>query len=71
MKLRRATYCSDVLLEIFNNSYTFKKRLVLSTWGIFKPKSGKRYATLMSMNFNPKDLRANLFKGDRLMQRKL
>ena len=41
MRPRRATQCFDILLKIFNNSYTFKKRGILSTLGAFKPKNGK------------------------------
>jgi len=56
-----ATHCFDVLRKIFSSSSIFKKRGVLSTFGIFKPKGGKRHATLMSMNFSHEYLRENLF----------
>jgi len=59
MRPRRTTYCFDVIPKIFNNSYTFKKRGILSTLGIFNLKSGKRHVRLMPMNFSPKDLRTN------------
>jgi len=59
MRPRRVTHCFHVCPKIFNNFYTFKKRRVLITLGVFKNKNGKRYARLMSKNFNPKDLRAN------------
>jgi len=56
MRHRRATQCFDVLPKIFNNSYTFKNRRVLSTLGVFKLKNRERHASVTSKNFNPKDL---------------
>ena len=59
IRLRRVSHCFDVLPNIFNNFYTFKRRGVLSTLDVFKPKNDKRHTRLMSRNFNPKDLRRN------------
>ena len=64
---RRATHCFDVVPKIFDDSYIFKRRGILSTLGIFKPKSAKRHARLMSMNFNPMYLRENPLPGGSLM----
>ena len=63
MRLRRATQSYDVLTKTINNSYTFKKRRVLSTLDVFKPKKGKEHARVMSLNFNSRDLGANSLKG--------
>ena len=41
MRRTRATQYFDVFPKISYNSYTFKKRGVLSTLGVFKPKDGK------------------------------
>jgi len=59
IRLRRVSHCFDVLPNIFNNFYTFKRRGVLSTLGVFKPKNGKGHARLMLKSFNPKHLREN------------
>ena len=59
MTRRRATQCYAVLPKIFNNYYTFRKRGIHSTLGVFKPKNSKAHARLMSWDFNPKDLTAN------------
>jgi len=71
MRARSNAHCFDVLPKIFSNSYTFKKRGVLSTLDVFKPRSGKRHPRLMSMNFNPYDLRENPSQEGRLMRTKL
>ena len=59
---RRARNYFDVLQKIFNNSFAFKNKGALSTFGIFKPKNGKTH-TGFSMNFYPKDLRENPLHG--------
>jgi len=43
----------------FKNLYMFKRGEVLSTLGILKPKWSIKYSTLLLMDLNRKDLRAN------------
>jgi len=44
----------------FKNSYVFKRGDTLSTLGIFKTKGNIKHLRLMLMDFNIKDLKANL-----------
>jgi len=63
MRPRRTTQCFDVLPKIFNNAYPFKRRGVLSTLGVIKPKNGKGHARVMTKNFNSKNWRTNPLQG--------
>lgn len=62
MKVRVIVDPIRVSSKTFNNSYVFKKGDILSLMGSLKLHRCNEFLTLVSIDFNCKDLRANPFE---------